>query len=176
MKIVIDDIPADGLHLELSEEGGVFEAMAGELDFSFEGPVRAVLDVTTTEGNVLVRGHMKAALGLVCSRCIRDFTREIDTDFHLFFVRGRASARDVELTGADMDVNYLDAPELDTTEVLLSQLAIEAPMQPLCDAGCKGLCPRCGADLNKGGCACPSEESVDSRFAVLKDFKAGKGG
>ena len=35
----------------------------------------------------------------------------------------------------------------------------------LCSEDCKGLCPRCGADLNLGPCSCKKE--VDPRLAVL---------
>lgn len=177
MKIVLDDIPKEGLSLDLSEKGDSLGELAGGLDFTIASPVSAHLDLHTTEGNVFVQGRLKAAIELECSRCTKTFSRDIDTDFQIFFIRGteegrgKEEARDVELKKGDMDVNYIDTPELDTIELLLAQLALEIPMQPLCTEDCKGLCPRCGADLNEGACGCRVEERVDPRFAALKDFK-----
>jgi len=43
---------------------------------------------------------------------------------------------------------------------------LEVPMAPLCDADCKGLCPRCGANRNRETCGCP-REAADPRFEAL---------
>jgi uncharacterized protein len=42
-------------------------------------------------------------------------------------------------------------------------------MRPLCDEGCRGLCPGCGGNRNRGECDCP-EGSRESPFDCLKDF------
>jgi uncharacterized protein len=55
---------------------------------------------------------------------------------------------------------------LDLTEAVRQALVTEQPMQPLCQDECAGLCPQCGADLNQGRCACPTEE-IDVRWAAL---------
>jgi len=44
-------------------------------------------------------------------------------------------------------------------------------MQPLCTPECRGLCPRCGADLNLGDCGCGGETGPGSKFSKLKDLK-----
>jgi uncharacterized protein len=40
-------------------------------------------------------------------------------------------------------------------------------MKPLCDSECRGLCPVCGTNLNRGTCECKRDWD-DPRFAVLK--------
>lgn len=176
MKILLDEIPEEGLSVDLSEEGDALgELAAGGLDFEIKGPVKAHLDVNKADGNVLVRGFLDASLVLECSRCTAGYEFDIDTDFHVFFVRGKEGAGEKELHKSDLEVSYIDTPELDTDELLLAQLALEVPMKPLCREDCKGLCPKCGADLNEGDCGCEREERVDPRFAALKDFKV-KGG
>jgi uncharacterized protein len=42
-------------------------------------------------------------------------------------------------------------------------------MKPLCSETCKGICPHCGTDLNKGSCTC-EKNTVDPRLEVLKKF------
>jgi uncharacterized protein len=43
-------------------------------------------------------------------------------------------------------------------------------MRPLCKEDCKGLCPECGVNLNKGDCGCRSGP-LDLRLAGLKNLK-----
>jgi uncharacterized protein len=56
---------------------------------------------------------------------------------------------------------------LDLGELLREQFLLALPMKPLCDDGCRGLCPECGANLNRTPCGCaPTWE--DPRLAALK--------
>ena len=48
-------------------------------------------------------------------------------------------------------------------------ILFELPYRFFCKEDCKGLCSRCGADLNNGPCGCPAKEP-DSRLAKLQDF------
>lgn len=172
MKIKLDDIPEEGLSLDVTAEGKDLEAISGGLDFSIPAPVSAHLDVMSAEGRVIVRGRMSASAAFSCARCLKTFRQPLDSEISVFFVRGRVQSKEQELTGDDLEVNYLEGSELDTDEILLSQIALEAPMQPLCAGDCKGLCPMCGTDLNAGPCGCKTAgEKIDARLAGLKDFK-----
>ncbi|MBI5492287.1 MAG: DUF177 domain-containing protein [Deltaproteobacteria bacterium] len=172
MKIKIEDITDNGLSVDVSEEGNKIEAIAGgKLDFSIPSPVDAHLEFTKTDGNVYVAGDLKAKIRLNCSRCLKEFEEPLTTSFTDFFVRGSEKEKEKELRQEDLEVNYLTGPELDTDEIILGQLSLEAPMKPLCSPDCKGLCPKCGADLNLSECKCPKDEKTDSRFARLRDFK-----
>jgi uncharacterized protein len=171
MKINIEDIPETGLSIEVSEEGEVLTGLAGQLDFSIPAPVTGHLELTRSEGGVYVSGELHAEIKLVCGRCLKEFTRSLDVPVSIFYTCYAEAEREKELTTSEMDLSYLPGGELDTAEVLLSQVSLEAPMKPLCKETCKGLCQSCGADLNEGQCGCKKEEKVDSRFAALKDFK-----
>jgi len=180
MKVVIDDIPEQGIDIKVSEPPGTMNTPAGTqgagTGFTVLSPVSAAMRFTRTGDDVHVTGEMKTRLGLVCSRCLKEFERDIETSFSVFFVRGRVTEREKELSGADLEVNYITEPEIDTGDILIGQLAMETPIQTLCAEDCKGLCPRCGADLNDAPCACPAREDkeserIDARLSVLKDFK-----
>jgi uncharacterized protein len=54
---------------------------------------------------------------------------------------------------------------LEVDEALRQYLVMGKPAKPLCRPGCRGLCPRCGHDLNRRTCSCPGEE--DPRWGVL---------
>ncbi len=172
MKILVDDIPEAGLSLDLSEDGKNVEALAaGKLDFSLASPVSAHLNITRADRNLYIAGDINARVRTNCSRCLKEFEHVVQADFSVFYVNGEGEGREVELKAADMDVQYFKGPELDTNEILLAQLALEMPMRELCRPDCKGLCPRCGADLNLGPCKCSAESKIDPRFAKLRDFK-----
>ena len=174
MKIVVDDIPEGGLSLDLSIEGDKIKGKdAGGLDFDFIGPVKAHLDLVKVRADVSVTGEINARIKLECSRCLKEFEYPLDINFYDFFMRGAVEDRDHELKPEEMEVNFLEGPELDTTEVIIAQLALEAPMKPLCSIDCKGLCPVCGADRNQGPCGHENADKTDPRLAVLKGFKPG---
>jgi len=173
MKIRIEDITEEGLTLDVAEEGAAIAAIAGGLDFTIASPVKAHLEITKTGSDVFVRGDVETTLEFVCGRCLRAFEQKIDTGFNLFFTREAEKAREKELHAGDLDVNLLDpkGAEIDTSEILRAQLSLDAPMKPLCSPDCKGLCPKCGEDMNIGPCKCPQASTPDGRFAKLKDFK-----
>lgn len=73
-------------------------------------------------------------------------------------------------SGKDLDITYLSHDSIDLRDVLTEQLQLQVPFQPLCKEECKGICPRCGANLNQGNCACAKLVSKNP-FSVLKDLK-----
>ncbi len=173
MKIKIRDIPPEGFYCELEEEGDRIAGLAAKkVDFSFLAPVRASLSISKAEDTLSVRGRIETVVLLSCSRCLKDVEHRIDKDFSLFFTKeGAPEQEELELTGEEIELVHMEGDEIDTDEVLLEQIALDIPQKPLCASDCKGLCPRCGADLNLGRCGCPQEKSIDPRFAKLKDFK-----
>lgn len=172
MKIKLDEIPESGMSLDVVDEGRALNEIAGgKLDFSFMSPVKAHLEISKQGRSFFITGDINATLRLNCSRCTREFDYQFDADFSSYYERTADGEKEKELRAGDLDVNFIEGDELDTAELLLGQIALELPMQPLCTPECKGLCPRCGADLNQGECGCGKEDKPDPRFAKLKDFK-----
>ena len=66
------------------------------------------------------------------------------------------------------DYYLLEGDELDLDDVLESSFILNTDTLFLCREDCKGLCPRCGADLNDGPCGCKPEK--DPRLAVLEQL------
>ncbi|MFQ5442806.1 MAG: DUF177 domain-containing protein [Thermodesulfobacteriota bacterium] len=175
MLIRLDAIPEEGLTLDLEEDGArIVEYIAGA-DFSIPSPVKATLTVRTVDGDVYIEGEIRGKITFECGRCLKEFLLDIRSPVSLFFSRrgGENGERDreKELKAGDLDVIPLEGPEIDTNRVIAAQISMDMPMKPLCVPDCKGLCHKCGADLNKGECGCGVEEHVDQRFAKLKDFK-----
>ena len=176
MKININEIPEYGLSFDVHEEGSVLnERAGGTLDFSFLAPVTAHLEITKQGRSFFITGDIKASLRLVCGRCAKEYDYDYDAPFSAYYERVGKGEKEQELHPEDLEVNFIEGDELDTADLLLGQIVFELPMQPLCSENCKGLCPKCGADLNLGDCGCKPEEKAETRagskFAKLKDLK-----
>ena len=69
-----------------------------------------------------------------------------------------------------VDLFPLDGPVVDLAEVAREQVDLALPLRVLCRDDCRGLCPGCGADLNREACRCTSVGG-DERFAGLARLK-----
>ena len=61
--------------------------------------------------------------------------------------------------------------ELELGEAVREELILAVNPYVVCDPECKGLCSRCGANLNEGPCDC-TEDEVDPRWGALRDLKS----
>jgi uncharacterized protein len=123
-------------------------------------PVRATLEVERSDERVTVRGHLKAAARLECVRCLRAFEYPVEAPLEVFAERigtARRKADEVELD-RDNYMRFHDGQSLDLGSDAREALLLEIPISPHCREDCKGLCPRCGADLNAGPCGCGNRE------------------
>jgi uncharacterized protein len=64
-------------------------------------------------------------------------------------------------------MDFYSGEELNLLDLLTEQIELNLPMKPLCSDLCKGICLRCGADLNAGNCSCTVKD-IDPRFEALK--------
>ena len=172
MKIKLQDISPEGLGVDVKEEEE-FRSIAEQRGVKTLSPVTAHVDIRRISGAVEIAGHVAARLSLKCARCLEDYASTVETDFVRHLVRGKDKEREKEkeLTPEEMDVTFFEGDEIELLEILFEEVSLEMPTKPLCKEDCRGLCPRCGKDLNKGECKCPPEEKIDPRFAKLKGFK-----
>lgn len=136
MKIEVNKIPSEGFILE--EE---FSPAAQDLEteiVSFLGPVKVRAEVTRITNAVTVLLTLKAPIKTSCSRCLSDF----EIDFK-----------------KNIELNYpvdKTEPVIDLDPDIREEIILDYPLKPLCKPDCKGLCPKCGKNLNEGGCSCGS--------------------
>jgi len=138
-----------------------FEAAAPELDLpqdEWAGPVRGAFDVEKTGEKVTVRGSVAATARLECMRCLTAFDLPLRVPLEVFAERaGTGRSREEEALERDDYMRFHDGRQLDLRDEARELLLLELPMVSLCREDCRGLCPRCGADLNAGPCGCPPE-------------------
>ena len=100
-----------------------------------------------------------------CSRCLERISRSETKHFSHTLV---VSLSNTDETSEELDeaLIVLGGYELDTTELVSSDIILELPIKMLCKEDCKGICQGCGKNLNKEQCVCEPEEWADDR---LKD-------
>lgn len=169
MKITVSEIPEEGLHVEEEED---IEAETSGIATR----ARLNVDIKRTESDVYLSGDLTATLSLLCSRCLESFSRDVTFPLELEYrpVRELGGEETHELSRDEMDTGFYEDDELDLSEISSEQVLLNLPMKPLCAEACKGICPRCGANLNEETCGCDLG-GVDERLKDLDKFlKRGK--
>ena len=123
-----------------------------------------------------VRGSFRTRMRLPCSRCLKGFDTSLASDFELTYTKEVPGLMDVfedddiELRVEEIGMIYFKGEEINLQQGIQEQVVMAFPLQPLCDKNCRGLCPKCGSDLNRGDCGC-KREPVSNKFAALKNLK-----
>jgi uncharacterized protein len=169
--IEIEDLAPGPLHIQ-----HVFPTR--EVKFSHEDavlsdPVATDFVLTHADRDLRVHGTLETTLRYKCSRCRKEFSRPLTASFDLSYLpqpKWTNEDAEIELRYEDMDVAFYNGIFLDVGLMVLEQIELAMPMKFVCREDCKGLCCKCGADLNEGACLCRNEET-DSRLSVLLEFK-----
>ena len=126
-----------------------------------------------------VEGKFQTRIRIPCSRCLKEFDQPLTSSFAITYTKELPESMDVsneeavELRAEEIGLLYFRGEEIDLRDGIQEQVVMAFPLQPLCVETCKGLCPRCGADLNQGNCGCESEPT-SNKFAALKNLKLNK--
>lgn len=138
------------------EPSSVLE-LDGVEEMKITGPIKYELVASLAGGSLLVRGKLSVAVSLACFRCGQFYPSRVkDNDF----------LRVIKLGSGDECVNLTD----DIRETII----LAFPTKPLCGPECKGMCSRCGKNLNKATCRC-APEKVESSWNALDELTLGKG-
>lgn len=137
--------------------------------------VTGEVEFLRTPAGVLVRAHLSVVEPESCSRCLKPLDEKVNIDFEEEFQSVIDPRTGQPLAGEERDPEAFLIDErhiLDLNEAVRQYREVSLLMQPLCSADCRGLCPRCGADLNQGECGC-EPAPVDSRWAELAALRGG---
>ena len=139
--------------------------------YSFSSPVSWNAEVTNVGDALLVTGSVEGSATTSCSRCLEDVELALFGEIEGYFLIGDETTAPEDMDDDEFDVLPEDRM-IDFDPLIRAALVLELPLVPLCVDDCKGLCPRCGANLNDGPCACPPEPDEDefdaNPFAALK--------
>ena len=170
MLIEVSKIPPEGLHLALPAE----ELDLGNSAGLWEGPasVRAELYLGRSGRGLLIGGTFVGDVVLICSRCLESFRFQAQDRFDLYCALGLQApeGEERELAVDELDVTYIEEGRINTDHLLRENVLLGLPVQPVCREDCRGLCSRCGANLNLGSCGC-QESHLDPRLAILRKLR-----
>lgn len=149
------------------------QALSGKhtSDFRAQGGHRAQISVQRIGLDIHLSAECILHLQTDCAACLQAFEMEVPVAFSLTLKprpqSGAGMPDEMELSKDDLEECFYEGDVIDLEEILREQIILALPMYPRCKEECRGLCPVCGADLNKETCDCQRED-VDPRLAVLK--------
>ena len=154
MKIFVKKISESGTLYEDKINVDSFINNGDELKFikpiSFSGELKK------SEDFVEVNGKINLEYIVNCHLCGKEFSREDVID--VFEIYRREPTEDEYLLAGD---------EIELDEMIMDNLRLNLPVRYVCNEECKGVCTKCGKNLNDGECECKPDEKA-SPFDILK--------
>lgn len=161
MKIDVSDIlVSDGQSKKISADIALENAEFNGNFLRFTKPVSVCGTAENIGGSVVLSLKADTRFETECAKCLENFGVDFSYDINGTFVKN----------GASDDVCTLCGSEIDLSDVVLQHLYMNLPISFICKDDCKGLCQKCGQNLNKGECTC-GDDDIDPRMAALLNFK-----
>lgn len=116
--------------------------------------------------------NLKLSLKFNCIRCLKEYMQNIDIDSaeRVFYFKKQKGDID------ELDIYYVDMKNMiiNISDFLRQEIILHFPMIPVCSKSCKGLCAKCGKNLNEGKCNCKKTEKEEKPLAELKKLYKSK--
>lgn len=153
-----------GQHYERSVALEIEPVRLGGASFQVSLPEGVSLSVDRVAGGYLVKVALEASVYGPCLRCLKETRFDIHAEQQEFAPTTQDAWDESELS------QFITNLVVDVDALAREALVLALPFQPLCDEECKGLCPQCGADLNREVCRC-QEDDLDPRWEALRGLK-----
>lgn len=176
MRIRILDIPPEGLTVDFPLELAPLNARVHASDVgrnagpSFIAAPHAEMNLQLEGSAVVVKGHVTGRYQTVCSRCIEPVEKSLDVPLDLV-LKPEVTRSESDASAEDLHFGFYSGAEVDCAPFAEEFLILAVPFADLCREDCKGLCGRCGANLNAGPCGCTKETEPDERLQPLRALK-----
>ena len=136
MKIIINQVPAEGLYLEEEIDSKQLDLETALIKFRY--PLKLAARINRITNALSVDLNIKAVILADCSRCLSEFEWAFEKNVQLNYA----------LESSDVFI--------DLKPNIREEIILDYPIKPLCSVSCKGLCVKCGKNKNEGGCNCGS--------------------
>lgn len=160
-------------HYESPKDGWLQEVLGQVKKEGVEaqGPMRLDLSFTKLEPDYYLKGDLKYQLEQPCSRCAEPVKSPISHHFELAFSHLNHPREEADESNEEIDIIFFHGNELEIDPVISEQVLLSVPYLSLCRGDCKGICQKCGKNLNDGTCAC-RKEAPDGPFSKLNEIKS----
>ncbi|MDX1701133.1 MAG: DUF177 domain-containing protein [Melioribacteraceae bacterium] len=146
-----------------------FEKTADELQLGEPFIDNLILDLKLDKSHhqILMSGNLTISAHLNCDRCNENYKSNFNSDFTLLYLFNQDRIHE-----DDVNVKYLSPKDdkIDITADVIDYARLSLPMKQLCSEDCKGLCMKCGANLNHSKCSCVND-NIDPTWEQLKKLK-----
>lgn len=150
------------VQLEVQTELDSFEGAYGSFDITEKSPIILTVENTGAD-EARVEGNVRFTFATQCDRCLTDVPTMLDIKFERIVTSPDAETEDEDSR------QFMDGYQLDVDALVQNEILVNWPVKILCKEDCKGICPKCGQNLNTGECGCDTFVP-DPRMAVLKDI------
>ena len=137
-----------------------------DVDFMGNYPLKDPIKITGSVSNkasvVSLNLNIEYTFAAPCDRC-GVFAKHNHT-----VIIDKLLATAIERQESDTIITVPDM-KLDVDEFVYSEVILDLPSKHLCNEDCKGICFKCGKNLNEGECGCDTRE-VDPRLAKLMEL------
>ena len=137
------------------------------LEEPFYDKYRSEVVLTKIDDQMILEASTISGVRFTCDRCGVDYQRNVESKYKMVYM-----FTNVVDSKQEADITYLspDTININITDDVRDYLILAVPMKKLCKEDCKGLCYKCGTDLNKGSCNCTKDET-DDRWNKLLELK-----
>jgi len=173
VKIRIDDITAEAKDISFLEPEAEINRILGQgpaREYTVRAPIAVSLSHYRAGTELFFAGQLAAKTQAVCARCAEEFEGSNQRPFRFVLAPKSIGMGDADLRADDLEFSLYEGEEVDLGPLVREQLLLALPTRPLCRDDCRGLCARCGANLNRVECGCQAEQ-LDPRLAVLRSLK-----
>ncbi len=168
MIINVSEIAENGLNLNLKKEAEWFNSSTEEKNglIRVNSDIEFNLDLFKVVREISVKGTVEFGIVSSCSLCLDGVDQHIKIATNLLL----SPKETVEEEGADVDHETYEGEHLDLNDYFRQQISLSLPFKVVCNEQCKGLCPKCGINMNSEKCGCDTRWE-DPRFSELKGIK-----
>ena len=145
-------------NIEITIPVSTFDFADKRLDDATE--IDIALQLESINGGIIVQGTVTGQSHLLCGRCLR----EID------YANVASIDEMYQRVPDNPDAYPIEGESLDLQPMVREMVLLSLPDTPLCKADCPGLCPQCGADLQRAPCGCQAQR-FDERWAILDQLR-----
>lgn len=144
----------------LTEKQFEFKLDISDTEPSVAAPITVSGEIVNRADVLLFSMTVEGERNLCCDRCAKEFSRITSVPFESCIVD--------HLDNEDEEDDFIvcEGDELDISELAVSVFILGFESKKLCHEDCKGLCQKCGANLNEQACNC-KDESIDPRLEIL---------
>jgi uncharacterized protein len=160
IKVMNEDLSEVSLNTTLDISGVEVE----EGKNSFPNGAQVSLELKNIHGCVTLRLVCETDFHTECARCLRDVVEKVAFDFESTIRVDDNAPEYIDSHAVIID----SSNQLDLTELVSGLVLMNLPMKSLCKDDCRGICAKCGEDLNEGECGCSPD--IDPRLAKLKEL------